>query len=365
MSQLALQPRRRAVRRDVDRRRRRRAVAMGRGRARCTVAMFDGTDYPMGVHPMVITPDGTGMWLGSNRGHRPARLVRLDLATGEETEVDSHPTLRPGHAAQRRALPSPLIRSRRTEELIGARYLGERQVIHAAGPAFRRRCWRTWRSCPTVISAAISSDESGQRWVVSPSPTTATPRHLFLRPRHRREPAAVPAVSASGSRGAGADDSRSRSPPATGSTLPSYLTLPVGVEPAGLPLVLLVHGGPWARDCWGFDPTCSCWPTAAMRCCRSTSAARPAYGKAFVKAAIGEFAGQDARRPDRRRRLGRRAGLRRPGPRRDLRRLLRRLRRAGRRHLHPGRLRRRHRLRRHLEPGELHAHPAGVRQAAA
>ena len=39
-----------------------------------------------------------------------------------------------------------------------------------------------------------------------------------------------------------------------GLELPAYLTLPVGAEPKGLPLVLNVHGGPWARDAWGFRP---------------------------------------------------------------------------------------------------------------
>ena len=33
-----------------------------------------------------------------------------------------------------------------------------------------------------------------------------------------------------------------------------YLTLPVGVEPQDLPTVILPHGGPWARDTWGFRP---------------------------------------------------------------------------------------------------------------
>jgi dipeptidyl aminopeptidase/acylaminoacyl peptidase len=33
----------------------------------------------------------------------------------------------------------------------------------------------------------------------------------------------------------------------------SYLTLPVGVEPKLLPMVLFPHGGPWARDEWGFN----------------------------------------------------------------------------------------------------------------
>lgn len=33
-----------------------------------------------------------------------------------------------------------------------------------------------------------------------------------------------------------------------------YLTLPVGVEASNLPTVILPHGGPWARDTWGFRP---------------------------------------------------------------------------------------------------------------
>ena len=38
-----------------------------------------------------------------------------------------------------------------------------------------------------------------------------------------------------------------------GTQIPAYLTLPVGVEPRNLPLVLLVHGGPHARDNFTFD----------------------------------------------------------------------------------------------------------------
>ncbi|MCB9792803.1 MAG: S9 family peptidase [Alphaproteobacteria bacterium] len=46
-------------------------------------------------------------------------------------------------------------------------------------------------------------------------------------------------------------------PARDGLELVSYLTLPrdAGETPeAPLPLVLLVHGGPWARDSWGYDP---------------------------------------------------------------------------------------------------------------
>jgi pimeloyl-ACP methyl ester carboxylesterase len=40
-----------------------------------------------------------------------------------------------------------------------------------------------------------------------------------------------------------------------GLTIHGYLTLPVGAAPQRLPTVLLVHGGPWARDRWGDGAT--------------------------------------------------------------------------------------------------------------
>lgn len=39
-----------------------------------------------------------------------------------------------------------------------------------------------------------------------------------------------------------------------GLEIPSYLTLPNGREAKNLPLVAWIHGGPWARDEWRYDP---------------------------------------------------------------------------------------------------------------
>jgi dipeptidyl aminopeptidase/acylaminoacyl peptidase len=39
-----------------------------------------------------------------------------------------------------------------------------------------------------------------------------------------------------------------------GLTIHGYLTLPVGAEAKNLPVVINPHGGPWARDVWGYDP---------------------------------------------------------------------------------------------------------------
>src|SRR4029079_15645391 len=39
-----------------------------------------------------------------------------------------------------------------------------------------------------------------------------------------------------------------------GLTINGYLTLPRGVTAKNLPVVVNPHGGPWARDAWGFNP---------------------------------------------------------------------------------------------------------------
>ncbi|WP_409057568.1 alpha/beta fold hydrolase [Streptomyces sp. SYP-A7185] len=255
------------------------------------VALFDGDDAPLGVYPLEATPDGTGVWVGSYRGSDRLRLARIDLATGEEHEVDSHPTFDLDTRARVfPALPSPLIRDRRTGELIGVRYLGERQVVHALDPHFAAVLANLEKLSDGDL-AALSSDESGQRWVAAfthdrdPGVTFlydhTTGESRFL---HRAKPdldpeALAPMCPVS---------ITSRD----GLTLPSHLTLPVGVEPSRLPLVLFVHGGPWSRDSWGYNPAAQLLASRGCAVLQVNFRGSTGYGKAFTKAAVGEFAGK-------------------------------------------------------------------------
>lgn len=251
------------------------------------VKVYQGADYPLGIFPVVITPDGTGIWLASNQGSDRTRLVRVDVATGAETEVDSHPTF---DLAAQMVLPNPFILSERTGELIGARYYGERQVIHALDPNFAAVLDKLTGLSDGDL-AALSSDEAERRWVVNfthdrdPYATylydhsTGESRLLF-RPYPHLDPESLAPMT-----------------PATitsrdGLDLHAYLTLPIGVDPVNLPLVLLVHGGPWARDCWGFQPDVQMLANRGYAVLQVNFRGSTGYGKAFVKAAIGEFAGK-------------------------------------------------------------------------
>jgi dipeptidyl aminopeptidase/acylaminoacyl peptidase len=77
-----------------------------------------------------------------------------------------------------------------------------------------------------------------------------------------------------------------------GLVLPSYLTLPLGVEARGLPLVLDVHGGPWARDSWGYDPHAQWFANRGYACLQVNFRGSTGFGKAFTHAGDHEWGGK-------------------------------------------------------------------------
>jgi hypothetical protein len=126
-----------------------------------SIATYDGADYTMGIFPMVVTPDGTGIWLGSNEGTDRTRVVRLDVTTGKQTAVDSHAIFDLDPRGQIwPTIPQPLILSRRTGELLGVRYLGERQEIQALEPHFADVLANLEKLSDGEVGA-LSSDEIG------------------------------------------------------------------------------------------------------------------------------------------------------------------------------------------------------------
>ena len=77
-----------------------------------------------------------------------------------------------------------------------------------------------------------------------------------------------------------------------GITIHGYLTTPVGVEARDLPTVLYVHGGPWARDDWGYDPVAQLLANRGYAVLQVNYRGSTGYGKDFYNAAVHEFAGK-------------------------------------------------------------------------
>lgn len=77
---------------------------------------------------------------------------------------------------------------------------------------------------------------------------------------------------------------------ADGLEIHGYLTLPPGVDkPQGLPLVVLAHGGPAARDVAGFDYWAQAMASRGYAVLQANFRGSTGYGRAFLEAGYGEW----------------------------------------------------------------------------
>lgn len=68
-----------------------------------------------------------------------------------------------------------------------------------------------------------------------------------------------------------------------------YLTIPVGVEPKNLPLIVIPHGGPSARDVWGFNTTVQFLANRGAAVLLVNFRGSTGYGKAFWQAGFKQW----------------------------------------------------------------------------
>jgi len=77
-----------------------------------------------------------------------------------------------------------------------------------------------------------------------------------------------------------------------GLTLHGYVTYPAGDERTNLPMVLNVHGGPWYRDTWGYNPEAQWFANRGYVCLQVNFRGSTGYGKEFLNAGNREWGGK-------------------------------------------------------------------------
>jgi dipeptidyl aminopeptidase/acylaminoacyl peptidase len=261
--------------------------------ARRLLHRVGGPEHPLGVFLSPL-PDGSGVLLGDYQDHDgrdgdDLRLVRLDRETGERTvvvAVDGHSldTL----SAASDTLPPTVFASRRTGEIIAARFTGDRPVIVPLDARFAE-VQAALEELSDGVLGWVHSDLAEQRWIATfvhdrePGTTwlydhaTGDARLLF-RADHPDPADLAPMVPVG-------------FPARDGLPLHGFLTLPVGVAPVGLPLVLLVHGGPWMHDTWGHNRAVQFLANRGYAVLQVNFRGSTGYGRRHLTAAIGEFAG--------------------------------------------------------------------------
>ncbi len=74
-----------------------------------------------------------------------------------------------------------------------------------------------------------------------------------------------------------------------GMTINGYLTLPKGVPAVNLPVVVNPHGGPWARDSWGFNPECQFLANRGYAVLQMNFRGSTGYGRRFWESSFRQW----------------------------------------------------------------------------
>lgn len=69
-----------------------------------------------------------------------------------------------------------------------------------------------------------------------------------------------------------------------GLTIHGYLTVPKGIKAKNLPVIINPHGGPWARDSWGYNPEAQFFANRGYAVMQVNFRSSTGYGKAFFNA---------------------------------------------------------------------------------
>lgn len=201
------------------------------------------TDFRESVDPMFFTYDNKSLYAMSNLGRDRTAVVRLDPATGKEQEVIfEHPTVDAGgliRSDKRKVITAAIF----TEDKLGYRFFDDR----------RRELQEALEAkLPGAEVVVNSADRDEEKFIVR-THSDRTRGAFWFYDRKTGELRKLADISPWLPEERMAEMKPVRIAARDGLELPGYLTLPPGVEPRNLPAVLLVHGGPWARDNWGFD----------------------------------------------------------------------------------------------------------------
>jgi len=270
-------------------------VFEARGR---TQTLFDVPfEDAMSTRLVALEADGAHfLMLDSSLGQpdTPARdrtaLVRVNIATGERSVL--------GEGERSDVVDVWLDPATGTAEAFATEYLRrEWRALNADSQADIEFLDRSLTGDFSVASR--NADDT--RWiVVEEGPTTPRRSYLF----DRAGPAGRRLTSLFSHR---PDLQQAALQPMTpveitardGTTLVSYLTLPGGTDANGdarpeapLPLVLLPHDGPWARDSYGFDAAHQWLANRGYAVLSVNFRGSSGFGKAFLNAGNGEWGGR-------------------------------------------------------------------------
>jgi dipeptidyl aminopeptidase/acylaminoacyl peptidase len=225
--------------------------------------------------PLHYLPDGSRVYMETNKDANLTSLALFDPATGKTEMVESDPLGKVDFGGA--------IFSEATDQLVETYYEYDRAKAYYRDKAYgddnhwlerqfpgkdikvtsHTRDERYW------LFTATSDREPGQTLLFDRKTRALTPQYTIWEKLPRQDLAEMKFVTYKSS---------------DGLEIPAFLTLPKGVPAKNLPTLILPHGGPWARDTWGYNPLAQFFANRGYAVLEPNFRGSTGYGRKFLDA---------------------------------------------------------------------------------
>ncbi|OZI25489.1 S9 family peptidase [Bordetella genomosp. 7] len=237
------------------------------------------TDYRTSVTPLFFTFDDRGFYALSNRGRDKLALVIIDPArpdheelvyATDEVDLDAAMYSRKRRVLTLAAYQTDKPRRHYFDDQTQSLYRQLESLLPGYDVALQG--WN--RDEDTYIVAAYNDRTPGSRYLFRAG-TGALHRLAEINP-------AIPEADMSPVRPV-------RYTSRDGLEIHGYLTLPAGRPARGLPCIVNPHGGPWARDGWGYNPEVQFLANRGFCVLQINFRGSTGYGRRFWEAGFGQW----------------------------------------------------------------------------
>jgi dipeptidyl aminopeptidase/acylaminoacyl peptidase len=227
-----------------------------------------------------FTPDGRGIYILSSTGANTSELRVMDVSTGREKTL----------ASDRYSDVYSVFIHPQTHEVQAVSYYKERLHWKVLDPTVRAD-FHAIERIRRGDFYIMNRDRDDQTWLIAFTVDDG-PIHFYTFDRKSKRAEFLfvnrPALGRLTLAKTAPISFRTRD----ALTIHGYLTTPPNVRARDLPMVLLVHGGPWDRDRWGYNGTVQWLANRGYAVLQVNFRGSRGYGKAFINAGNKEWGGK-------------------------------------------------------------------------